>query len=82
MRFVAKTMLYVPEELRQAVSRLARAKGVSEAELIRGALASYAAEEGSQRPSFPLLPSRRGPGTSDDAGRVDELLALPGFGEC
>lgn len=79
---MVKTTLYVPDELKRAVDHLARIKGVSEAELIRSALASYVAHETPQRPTFPLLPSRHGPGTSNDASRVDELLADTGFGEC
>lgn len=79
---VVKTTLYVPDELKQAVDRLARVKGMSEAELIRTALATYVSHEEPPRPDFPLLPSRQGPGTSDDASRVDELLAESGFGEC
>lgn len=79
---MVKTTLYVPEELKQAVDRLARVKGVSEAELIRTALATYVSYEEPPRPDFPLLPSRQGPGTSDDANRVDELLAETGFAEC
>ncbi len=79
---MVKTTLYIPDELKQAVERLARMSGTSEAELIRTAVASYVAHETPSRPSFPLLPSREGPGTSDDASRVDELLAETGFGQC
>lgn len=79
---MVKTTLYVPDDLKRAVERLARAKHVSEAELIRTAVASYVSQETPRRPRFPLLPSRQGRGTSDDASRVDELLAETGFGEC
>lgn len=79
---MVKTTLYLPEDLKRAVDRLARINGLSEAELVRTALAAYVAQETEARPSFPLLPSRRGPGTSDDARRADELLAETGFGEC
>ncbi|MGH3500098.1 MAG: CopG family transcriptional regulator [Nocardioidaceae bacterium] len=79
---MTKTTLYLPDDLKQAVGRLSEVHGVSEAELIRTALASYVAQETRPRPNFPLLPSRRGPRTSDDARRVDELLAETRFGEC
>lgn len=78
---MVKTTLYLPDELKGAVDRLARIKGMSEAELMRTALDSYVVQESPPRPSFPLLPSRQGPGASDDARRVDELLAESGFGE-
>lgn len=79
---MVKTTLYLPEELKRSVDDLASSNGVSEAELIRTALASYVDRETRTRPSFPLLPSRHGPATSDDSARVDELLTATGFGEC
>lgn len=79
---MVKTTLYLPEDLKRAIDELARATELSEAELIRSALASYVARETRSRPSFPLLPSRQGPKTSNDASRVDELLMESGFGEC
>lgn len=79
---MVKTTLYLPDDLKRAVERLAAIRGMSEAELVRTALLSYVEQAVPPRPRFPLLPSRRGPGTSDDASRVDELLAETGFGEC
>lgn len=65
-----KTTIYLPEELKQAVARMARVEQVSEAEIIRRAIATEVAR-----------PSPR-PGIVEGepiADRVDELLA--GFGE-
>lgn len=68
-----KTTVYLPDDLRDAVKRAARARGVSEAEVIREALR---AAVGADRPR-----PRGGLFRSGDpiAERVDELLA--GFGE-
>lgn len=79
---MVKTTLYLPDDLKRDLERIARLRGISEAELYRRALASEVARGGRVRPQFPLLPSRQGPGTSNDASRVDELLAETGFGEC
>jgi hypothetical protein len=66
-----KTTVYLTDDLRIAIAREAKRRGVAEAEVIRQALAESVA-----RP----LP-RAGLFESDEplAGRVDELLA--GFGE-
>ncbi len=75
---MVKTTLYLPDDLKRALERLARSRGISEAELFREALrvAVHSAEK--PRPAFPY-------GTGDGsrgASRVDELLAGTGFGEC
>lgn len=68
-----KTTLYLPTDLKSAVTRLARQRGVSEAEIIRESLRAAVAR---QRPR-----PRAGLYHSGDpiADRVDELLS--GFGE-
>jgi hypothetical protein len=68
-----KTTVYLPEDLKDAVRRSARRRGVSEATVIRD---SIRAAVGSGRPR-----PRAGLFASGDpmADRVDELLA--GFGE-
>lgn len=80
--FMVKTTLYLPEQLKKALERASSGTGRSEAELVREALAEYLGTLAPDRPDFPLLSSRRGPGTSSDSTRVDELLAETGFGEC
>lgn len=69
-----KSTIYLPEELKRRLSRLARRRGRSEASLIREALDRLTAAEG-PRPTTPLF-------SSNDphlAEQVDE--ALRGFGE-
>jgi hypothetical protein len=70
---VEKTTLYLPPELKAAIKRVAIARGVSEAEVIRESLRSFV---GSQRPA-----PRGGLFASGApiARHVDEHLA--GFGE-
>lgn len=79
--FMVKTTLYVPDDLKRALERVAKARGVSEAELHRQALRALVRAEDRPRPRSGILPSRRGPNTSNDAARVDELLAETGFGD-
>jgi hypothetical protein len=66
-----KTTLYLPVELKEAVAREARQRGVAEAQVIREAIAAAV-----RRPA-----PRAGLFASDAAlaNRVDELLA--GFGQ-
>ncbi len=71
-----KTTIYLPDDLKAAVERLAAAEGQSEAELIRSALRDRVAAGSSARPTVPL--SSEGFGDPTFAERVDELLA--GFG--
>jgi Ribbon-helix-helix protein, copG family len=70
---VDKTTIYLPEDLKAAVKRVARQRGVSEAEVIRD---SIRAGVGDARPR-----PRGGlySGSEPIARRVDELL--DGFGE-
>lgn len=68
-----KTTVYLPEDLKGRIERVADEQGISEAEVIRVALDEYTAR---QRPRpRPLFDSGRG----DLAERVDEILA-EGFG--
>jgi hypothetical protein len=72
---VIKTTVYLPEELKQELQRLAKRRGSSEAQLIRDAVERLVEERPTPRPQLPLF-------TSNDpnlADRVDEALA--GFGE-
>ena len=68
-----KTTVYLPADLKTALKRLARQRGVSEAEVIRDSIRSVVAPN-RPKPRAALF-------ASDEpiAGRVDELL--DGFGE-
>ena len=71
-----KTTIYLPDDLKAALERVAAAEGQSEAELIRAALRDKLGGATSPRPKVPLTPAGLGdPGLAE---RVDELLA--GFG--
>jgi Ribbon-helix-helix protein, copG family len=72
---VIRTTVYLPEDLKRRVEHTARARGTSEAEVIRAALDEYTAGE-RPRPRMPLF---RGSGKTNVAERVDEALA-EGFG--
>lgn len=67
-----KTTVYLPDELKAAVKRAARQRGVSEAQVIRESI--RAAVGGAKPPPRGLYA-----GSEPIARRVDELLA--GFGE-
>lgn len=67
-----KTTVYLPDELKAAVKRAARQRGVSEAQVIRESI--RAAVGGAKPPRGGLYA-----GSEPIARRVDELLA--GFGE-
>lgn len=73
---MVKTTLYLPEELKAALERLAGERRVSEAMLVREALAEKIEREVRPRPRAALL--TEGLGDSTIAERVDELLE--GFG--
>jgi len=70
-----KTTVYVPEDLKRALTRTAAAQGRSEAELIRQALRTAIALGATTRPRLPLFESRK----PRLAERSEE--ALKGFGE-
>jgi Ribbon-helix-helix protein, copG family len=70
---VDKTTIYLPDELKVAVKRAAKKRGVSEAEVIRESIRAAVAS---------VRPRPRGglySGSEPIARRVDELL--DGFGE-
>jgi Arc/MetJ-type ribon-helix-helix transcriptional regulator len=70
-----KTTVYLPDELKRALARVATRRGVSEAELIREALRAITRDAGPPKPRLPLFES----GLPDLAERID--AALEGFGE-
>lgn len=71
-----KTTVYLPRELRRALRETARARGVSEAAVIREGIAIVTGDAAMPpRPRLPLFQS----GDPTLAERVDEGLA--GFGE-
>lgn len=71
-----KTTVYLPDEMKSGLARLARSEGKSEAALIREAVAETLGGRRKQnRPKLPLFAS----GQFDLAERVDE--ALGGFGK-
>ena len=69
-----KTTLYLPDDLKRAVERTARARGCSEAVVVREALRQFTSIFQAPRPKLPLFSS----GKPRLAERVDE--ALRGFG--
>jgi Arc/MetJ-type ribon-helix-helix transcriptional regulator len=70
-----KTTVYLPNDLKRALERVAAARGCSEAELIREAVRTLAEEAVPPRPRLPLFKS----GKRGLAERVDRALA--GFGK-
>jgi Arc/MetJ-type ribon-helix-helix transcriptional regulator len=70
-----KTTVYLPDELKIRLGRVAASRGVSEAELIREALRAVTQEARPPSPRLPLFES----GVPDLAERLD--AALDGFGE-
>lgn len=71
-----RTTIYLPVELKRALTRIARREGRSEAELIREAVQEAVERRRAASPRIPLVD--RGLGDPDLARRVDE--ALDGFG--
>lgn len=72
---MTKTTVYLPDDLKATVTRLAAERRVSEAEIIRDAIRRLGEATARPRPRVGIFDS--GDGTI--AGRVDELLK--GFGE-
>ncbi len=68
-----KTTVYLPTELKTSLRCMARATGISEAELIRQAIGEKVLRHPHPRPRVPL--TDRGLGDPEAAHRVDELLA-------
>jgi Ribbon-helix-helix protein, copG family len=73
---VRKTTIYLPDDLKSALERTAAARGTTEAEIVRDAVAAATAENAHPRPRLPLFDS----GDPTLAERVDDELAA-GFGE-
>lgn len=73
---MVKTTVYLPEDLKAAVSRVAAENDLSEAEVIREALRDRVARDRTPRPTIPLFAEGLGDETFSE--RVDELLS--GFG--
>jgi metal-responsive CopG/Arc/MetJ family transcriptional regulator len=69
-----KTTVYLPDDLKRALERVAAARGCSEAELIREAVRALTDEAAAPHPRLPLFKS----GKRGLAERVDQALA--GFG--
>lgn len=72
---VHRTTVYLPDDLKKALSHAARRRGVSEAELIREGVKLAIGQGEPPRPRLPLFAS----GQPDLAQRFDELME--GFGE-
>jgi hypothetical protein len=70
-----KTTVYLPDELKSALGRIAVERGHSEAELIREAVRELVRSSEPPRPRLPLFSS----GDPTLAERIDEELV--GFGE-
>lgn len=70
-----KTTVYIPPDVKSALGKLAIARGLSEAEVIRQALRAVTAEIVAPRPRVPLFKS----GKPRLAEKLEE--ALKGFGE-
>jgi len=71
---MTKTTVYLPSELKRALTRLARQRRCSEAELLREAVLRLAGEAEAPVPTLPLFRST-GPSIAEDVDR-----ALEGFG--
>jgi Arc/MetJ-type ribon-helix-helix transcriptional regulator len=76
-----KTTVYLPDEVKAGLERVAGETGRSEADLIRDAVRALLEGQRRPRPKVPLFDS----GDPTLAERVEEELAgrgpLPGFGE-
>lgn len=72
-----KTTLYLPDDLKRSVERIAEHEHTSEAEVLRSAIRDMVAQRERPRPTIPLWPEGIGP--PDLAENVDKYLAK-GFG--
>ena len=72
---MTKTTIYLPDDLKRAVTQLASAEGTSEAEVIREAIADRVRRAARPRPRGGLFAS----GDPNLAANAEEALA--GFGE-
>jgi len=67
-----KTTIYLPDELKKRIEKVARNVGKSEAEVIRDAIDAATQEAGAPAPRIPLM--ERGLGDPTIAENVDALL--------
>jgi hypothetical protein len=72
---VRRTTIYLPDDLKRAITRLAESEQETEASFIRRAVERAIGETAAPRPRLPLFSS----GKKNLSERVDE--ALRGFGE-
>jgi Arc/MetJ-type ribon-helix-helix transcriptional regulator len=72
-----KTTIYLPDELKKSIDRVAKEEGVSAATIIRDAVTTALQNREAPAPRIPLVDY--GLGAPDIAERVDELLG-DGFG--
>lgn len=70
-----KTTVYLPDELKRALKRLARQRRCSEAELLREAVARLAREADAPVPRLPLFRST-GPSIAEDVDRALESFGV------
>ena len=77
MREKKKTTIYLPEDLKKEIERVAQRENVSEANIIREAVANAMSLRRAPAPRIPLGDFKLG--APDIATRVDELLDK-GFG--
>jgi Arc/MetJ-type ribon-helix-helix transcriptional regulator len=75
---MVKTTVYLPEDLKASLERVAAEQGRSEAELIREAIRVLVGVGTSVKPRVPLVATGLGDPTA--AERVDELLDAFGVG--
>ncbi len=76
MKDMKRTTIYLPDQLKRQVSRVADSEGRSEADVIRDAVATAISARRAPDPQIPLVP--QGLGAPDIAERTEELL--DGFG--
>jgi Arc/MetJ-type ribon-helix-helix transcriptional regulator len=67
-----KTTIYLPDELKKRVEKVARTSGKSEADVIRDAINAATRDAGAPTPRIPLM--ERGLGDPTIAENVDALL--------
>jgi hypothetical protein len=72
-----KTTIYLPDELKAGIERVAQHDGIAEAKVIRDAVEWALQRRALPTPTLPLV--EYGLGAPDIAERVDDLLA-DGFG--
>jgi hypothetical protein len=74
---IVKTTVYLPDDLKASLSRVAAEEGMSEAELIRVAIRMVVSDRQRREPRIPLGTEGLGDPTASE--RVEELLEGFGF---